>query len=68
MNFEVFTNSSSAAKTTLAQNTLWLHCAFSNYGGETKFEILLEILALIVHGEKRNKSILILLQIEYVFT
>ena len=63
MNFE-----GSAPRTTLVQNTQWLRCAFSNYGGETKFQILFEILAFLVHGKNRNENIVILLQVEYVST
>jgi len=46
----------------VAQNTLWLHCAFSNYGGETKLQILFKIFAFVVHDRNRNESIIILLQ------
>jgi len=53
MNFEGFTNTPSVPRTRLAQNKLWLHCAFSNYGGETKFQILFEILSCFVHGKKK---------------
>jgi len=28
----------------VTQNTLWLLCAFSSYGGKTKFQILFAIL------------------------
>jgi len=63
MNFE-----GSAPRTTLVQNTQWLRCAFSNYGGKTKFQILFEILAFLVHGKNRNENIVILLQVEYVST
>jgi len=68
MNVEGFTNTPSVPRTTLAQSTLWLHCAFSNYGGETKFHILFEILAFLVHVKNINESIIILLQAEYVST
>jgi len=68
MNFEGFTNTPSVPRTTLGQNTLWLHCAFSNYRCETKFQILFEILAFLVHGKNRNGSTSIPLQVEYVST
>jgi len=29
----------------VAQNTLWLLCAFASYGGKTKFQMLFKILA-----------------------
>jgi len=52
----------------VAQNTVWLHCAFADYGIKTKFQILFKILAFLVHDKNRNESIIIPLQVEYVST
>jgi len=38
---------------------------FSNYGGKTRIQILFKTLAFPVHGKIRNKSIIILSQLEY---
>jgi len=46
------------------KSTLWLHCVFSKYGGKNKFNILV----FLVDGNNRNKSIIILLEVEYVST
>ena len=67
MNSEGFTNPASAPKKTLHKT----HCGFTvfpNYGGETKFKILFKILAFLVHGNNRNGSIIVLLEVEYVST
>ena len=42
------------------------YCVFSNYGSETKFKILFKIIAFLVHGNNRNKSMITLLEVEYV--
>jgi len=37
------------------------------YGGKTRIQMLFKILAFPVYGENRNESIIILLQLEYMF-
>jgi len=39
MNFEDLTKPNISTENNVAQNTLWLHCVFSNYGCKTKFQI-----------------------------
>jgi len=46
-----------STESNVAQNTLWLHCAVSNYRGKTTFQILFKILAFLVHDKNGNESI-----------
>jgi len=51
-----FHKPSISTENNVAQNALWLHSVFSNYGGKTKFQMLFKILAFLVHGNNRNES------------
>jgi len=54
MNFQGFTNSASTQRTTLHKTHYGFTVFFIRYGGKTKFKILFEILAFLVHGNNRN--------------
>jgi len=68
MNFQGYTNSASAQRAMLHKTHYGLTVFYSNCGGKTKFKILFKILAFLVHGNSRNESIIILLEVEYVST
>jgi len=65
LNFEGFTNSSAAPRITLHKTRYDFNLLFLTT--EVK-QILFKILAFLVHGNNRNESITILLQVEYVST
>ena len=52
----------------LRRFNILLPCAFFDYRGEIKFQILFKILAFLVHGRNRHESIIMLLRVEYVST
>jgi len=67
MNFQGFTNSPSAQRTTLHTK----HCGFAVFFPTMEVKPNLkysQILAFLVHGNNRNESIVILLEVEYVST
>jgi len=39
-----------------------------NYRGKAESQILFKMLTFLVHGNNRNESIIIILEVEYVFT
>jgi len=57
-----FLKLSISTENNIAQNTLWLHCSVSNYGGKTKFQMLFKILAFLVHYKKWYEYIITRLQ------